>query len=90
MHSQAEAICFGMGAHAGTIRTPAQNRAVAVMGGNDAEVHSGLYFDEQSSQLAWQSGNPVIFQADYWHKPECTEVGVHHQSAAYNSHGLRS
>ena len=52
-------------------------------GGNYAEVHIGLYFDEQASQLAWQSENPVIVQADYWHKPECTECGVQHQSAAY-------
>ena len=35
------------------------------MRGNYAEVHVGLYFDEQASQLAWQSENPVIVQADY-------------------------
>ena len=89
-HSQAEAIWFGMGAQLGTIRAQAQNQAVASMVGNRSEVHNGLTIDEQSAQVAWQSGNPVIVQADYWHKPECTEVGVQHQSAAYNSHRLRS
>ena len=81
-HSQAEAICFGMGAQLGTIRAQAQNQAVASMVGNWSEVHNGLTIDEQSSRVAWQSGNPVIVQADYWHKPECTECGVQHQSAA--------
>ena len=64
-HSQAEAICFGMGAQLGTIRAQAQNQAVASMVGNCSEVHNGLNIDEQSSQLAWQSGKPVICQGDY-------------------------
>ena len=76
-HSQAESQCVGMGAQLGTIRAQAQNQAVASVAGNWSEVHNGLTIDEKSSRVAWQSGNPVIFQADYWPKPECTECGPH-------------
>ena len=51
--------------------------AVAYEVGSYSEVHNGLDIAKRSSRLAWQSGNPVIVQADYWHKPECTECGPH-------------
>ena len=85
-HSQAESDCVGMGARLGTIRAQAQNQAVASMVGNCSEVHNGLTIDEQSSQVAWQSGKPVIGQAHYCRltpAAECvrlTPAGSHHRT----------
>jgi len=86
IHSEAETACGALkpGAHLGTIQSAAQNQAIVGMLGSLSEVHIGLYFDLDAEVKKWRSGEPLSYEATYYHETgldgDCTRIvgATHH------------